>query len=78
MNNHQSLSIRKYLTVVYTESTWVWIQKLNLASRYYFKLSTHDFEFVVSIVTDLLRILLCVMPRRVCVVVSVEREVGKV
>ena len=78
MNNHQSLSIRKYLTVVYTESTWVWIQKLNLASRYYFKLSMHDFEFVVSIVTDLLRILLCVMPRRVCVVVSVEREVGKV
>ena len=78
MNNHQSLSIRKYLTVVYTESTWLWIQKLNLASRYYFKLSTHDFELVVSIVTDLLRILLCVMPRRVCVVVSVEREVGKV
>ena len=38
----------------------------------------HEFEFVVAIVTDLLRILLCVMPRRVCVVVSVEREVGKV
>ena len=38
----------------------------------------HEFEFVVAIVTDLLRILLCVMPRSVCVVVSVEREVGKV